>query len=171
MSWSLTIARARARNKRRWPIALGWSSQAAISICARVERVEGVREVEDRQSLVGCDGLEPRNGLGTALAVQSDLPTRGMITITSGTPAARHSAAIAPMVLSYRPQYKRPELTLEPGLVDHLSARSRRASRRGSTAARVVASRQEVVLQVDIVSRSMSQRWISISRISSVVAE
>ena len=52
----------------------------------RVERVERVREVEDRQSLVGRDGLEPRDGLGAA-GGESALPTRGMITIASGTPA------------------------------------------------------------------------------------
>ena len=65
----------------------------------RVELVEGVREVEDGESVVGRDGLEPRDRLGPSDGT-SALPTRGMITIASGTPAARHSAAIAPSVRS-----------------------------------------------------------------------
>ena len=61
----------------------------------RVERVERVRQIEDGQSLVGRDGLEPRDRLGAGCGL-SALPTRGMITIASGTagcPALRGDRA------------------------------------------------------------------------------
>ena len=90
ISSSLTIARASDRNNRRWPSALGWSSHAAISSSAGSNASNASEEIKDGQSLVRRDGLEPRDRLRAAEG-ESALPTRGMMTITSGMPALRHS--------------------------------------------------------------------------------
>ena len=69
---------------------------------ARVER----SNVSDRSKTVSpwCDAMALSRATGSArVAGKSDLPTRGMMAITSGTPATRHSAAIASIVLSYSP--------------------------------------------------------------------
>ena len=64
-----------------------------------VVAVEGVREVEGRDGVMGGQRLSRATGSARLSGASSD-PTRGMITMASGTPSARHSAAIAPRVPS-----------------------------------------------------------------------
>ena len=90
----------RLRNSRSWPVALGWSSQAAISSVAGSSGSKVSERSKVGDGVVGRQGLQPRHRLGPDARGRPPDPTRGMITIASGTPAERHSAAIAPRVRS-----------------------------------------------------------------------